>query len=220
MKILKLIALKIIKKQGFSTVEMVVVVLILVSISVILIANIRGGITSDELRIARSQLIQDFKKMQNHALAGKICTQADDALACPAAGSSDFDYGIYISQCLTGTCSYYLFVDADVTPPSDDDKYSSITEVLKYIGLKKIGGTGITVTMRAVLDTGSAYTPSNAHIVFEPYSGDIKLNTTPVYANIEKIKIKLQKGSQIKEFIINKVSGVIVEEISPLDVNM
>ena len=86
---------------GFTLVELLVVMAIIMTISLLTFANYRLGEKSFSLEQSAAKLGQDFRKMENMALSAKEFNGN-----IPRGG-----YGVYLR---TGDSSYILFADCDL----------------------------------------------------------------------------------------------------------
>ena len=195
------------RRRGFSVIELLVVVIIIASIGIILVVNINSGIRSDVLRIARSQIIQDLRKMQSNALSGKVCVTAD-ASVCSAGGDFDYDYGMRLDQCVAENCTYKLFIDK--TSPDLNQFDSASPSELLTDGQKNVYNPQIQVYL--YVKSGSDYvSKSNLHILYEPYTSEVKFKVQNDSTNYQRVKVELRYRTKISYFIIDQRSGVIIE---------
>lgn len=88
-------------KQGFTLVELLVVMSIILTISLLTFANYRLGEKSFSLEQSAAKLGQDFRKMEESAMSAK-----EFHGQIPKGG-----YGVYLKK---GDSSYILFADCDL----------------------------------------------------------------------------------------------------------
>ncbi|PIT86656.1 MAG: hypothetical protein COU33_01900, partial [Candidatus Magasanikbacteria bacterium CG10_big_fil_rev_8_21_14_0_10_43_6] len=129
---------------GFTIVEAVVSIVLLITIVAFTAVNIRSGNQVGKLKNARDKIVNDIKKMQSYALAGRKCLPSENATVCD--GNTVPSYGFHIGSCLdtADTCEYKLFVENCWTDPVSgelncEDKYTTnklMTEGNKSVHLK------------------------------------------------------------------------------------
>ncbi|MBU4274231.1 prepilin-type N-terminal cleavage/methylation domain-containing protein [Patescibacteria group bacterium] len=112
------------KQNGFTLIEMVVVIgiiIVLVSITVANFSEVRGQLA---LKRAAHQLMQDLRKAQEMAMSSAGLNGTGDC-SLPVRG-----YGIYI-DCLTDNKSYKLYADTTADTGFDCETYPP-TECWEY----------------------------------------------------------------------------------------
>lgn len=157
---------KIFGQAGFTLLELSISLIIFVLITAFAIANIKGGTRNEKLKTARTQLIEDLKKMQNYSLTGRTC-ETGDAASCTAGSVPARGYGLYITRCASN-CSYVLFSDTlaggvDYHYDGGEQLNNGIVKFNKDIIVSNFSSNGSD-------DNG----PIN--VVFAPYSTTITMN--------------------------------------------
>jgi len=91
------------KRKGFTIIEVLVVVFIVMILSVIGVANYQGGEDDAVLKIASNKLKQDLRRAEIMAMS----TREFDGSGCPQGG-----YGIHFDK-INDDEKYILFADCD-----------------------------------------------------------------------------------------------------------
>ena len=146
-------------KNGFSYVEIMTVVAIILIISTITVANLRGTGTKSELYVSAQKIITDIRRAQNYSLSATEFNGAS-----PAGG-----WGIYFNKSLG---SYVLF--ADVADPGTgeinhvclNDCIATSEEVSSIIPLPE--GAKIDQIYKVRSSDGAKIYTDKMNVTFEP----------------------------------------------------
>lgn len=143
------------KRTGFTLVEVLVVMFIIAMLSSILVVNWRKNEKRYQLQRAAQEVVQNLRKAQSMALAGKnLC---DQALPCVPE-----NYGVFFGK--TDVFSYVIFSDKN-----GNEKYG--------------GGESTELVERIDLDSGMEISLSkDLDVVFLVPDGFITINGQPVTA--------------------------------------
>lgn len=183
---------------GFTIVEMVVSLAILISILLISYVNFQVGNQSNNLRIARDVLINDIRKMQTYSFTGRRCQNSDSSVC----SSNVLPYGLHITRCATPPCPYLLFVDAN-----KNNLYDTLPNEALSFGSQNVSSK-VEVDLQ-IRYSGSGYSAyPTVDLVFEPYAGRLTILNQP---SIKKTKFILKNSAGTLEFIVDKESGSIIE---------
>jgi prepilin-type N-terminal cleavage/methylation domain-containing protein len=100
---------KIISEKGFTFIEMVVVISLIIILSSVVVANLNPGRTTEQVKAAQDELASAVKLAQSFALQGKM-----------QAGSTPKVYGVKNS----GTSGYKIYYCNQVNCPTEGDAES------------------------------------------------------------------------------------------------
>lgn len=183
------------KIAGFTVIEVLVSLSIIVVLSIVSLANFHSYKSQGDLSMAAHKLVSDIRQVQGYALSLKEYAPISD---CPDGG-----WGLYAEE--SGT-SYVLFADSD-----SDDIYNAVNETYNTINLPD------GIFMREFLGNGGAMPGgpnTEVHITYEPPDPVIMLcrgtvNCTQDYNDIEII-LENSNGDTI---------SVIVNIVGLVDVN-
>jgi prepilin-type N-terminal cleavage/methylation domain-containing protein len=117
---------KISKCRGFSLIEVLVSLFIIILMSGIIFANYRAGGKQFALQRSANKLAQDIRRAQEMAMSASECPTGT---AC--AGQVPPGYGIYVN---TGDTNYLLY--ADTNPAGGDEDYGGDT-LIETISLEQ-----------------------------------------------------------------------------------
>jgi len=198
------------RDKGFTLIEMMVVVGIIVFITALSFASYREGQSQYALQLSAQKLASDLRNAQNMALS----TVTGNGEPAPAGG-----YGIYFNNSAGKNSAYTLFADTNIntTDPdlpayvySDQDTKLGDTDLKKGV---EIGNISLTQNNTAV-DTTSAYvifTPPDPIITIGPYDLS-ETSSSPTQLNIN---IFLTNDSnKCKMVTINKFGKIDIEDCS------
>jgi prepilin-type N-terminal cleavage/methylation domain-containing protein len=175
------------KQQGFTLVEMVATISIMMLISSLILANYRSGEKSIKLSSAANQLASRVRLAENYA----INLKEDQSGTVPAGG-----WGVYVQQ---GTGAYFLFKDSDGSGDCANNCNSASPERSQSFVLPN----NITVT---------AINPNNAgrgNIAFNPPDPNVLvngLNDTDI-----EITIRSSENNNTKKIKVNSY-GLVEQE--------
>lgn len=176
------------KDKGFTLVEILVTMSIMVILSAAVFSNYRAG--GDQLALQRSanKLAQDIRRAQDMAMSAKICEVCSPQQIPPG-------YGVYLKQ----NDNYYI-IYADNNPAQGNEKYNVEDKIVETIYLEA------KVYIKNVQ-------PVSLSINFKPPDPKVKISGADVSdANLAAITLSLESDStQIKTVKVNK-SGLIYVE--------
>lgn len=139
--------------KGFTLIEVLVIMFIISTLSTVLVVNWRKNEKRYQLQRSAQQVVQNLRKAQNMALAGKnLCDQASPCIP-PS-------YGVFFSK--TTLTSYVIFSDKN-----GNDKYGggASVEAVETINLE----SGIELSLSVDLD-----------VVFSVPDGFVMINAKPL----------------------------------------
>lgn len=173
---------------GFTILELVVVMAIIVILIVLFLTNFRGFENKSALEGEADKISSVLKQAQVLSLTGQL------------AGSppTRYSYGVRISECTSGSCTYILFGDFD------DDK-------LYTLGEENIGGQIHNMLKGVYINPGSLQlggSVTDLDIVFEPPLADVYFNGLQSFETATIILDHTIYNGQ-KTITINQISGQI-----------
>jgi Tfp pilus assembly protein FimT len=160
---LKCLNAKIVEWPGFTLVELLVSIFIIILISGIIFANYRVGGQQFALQRSANKLAQDIRRAQAMAMG---------AAACPAgtacAGQVPPGYGIYLSQ---GNTNYLLY--ADTNPAGGNQNYDGGDASIETINLEK----GVKILSASPSSFSINFKPPDPIIIIRGSAGDVSTAT-------------------------------------------
>ncbi len=169
-------------KQGFTLVELLVVITIFGLITAAAVANLRGNSPKRQLRGQTVNLASLLRQAQVQAMSGESF-----AGSVPAGG-----YGVYIETCAVPPCEVKLFADQNANFTMEQP-----AEVIQTI----------TLGNEAFIDTVSTGNPSV--FLFRPPTGSVCFNNICSEAGVAAITIGVRGSTETSNVTINQVSGQI-----------
>ncbi len=173
------------KINGFTILELLVSMFIMIVLSTILVARYRSSNPDYTLTQAAQKMASDIRKAQNMSMNGIDINST----------TGYYGYGINVSK---NTSSYILFADK-----GNDKKYDNGTDV-------KIGGADIQLPAKIIIDSIRFGNPVNtADIFFVPPDPTTSIITFPSRLSTEiDITLKEQSTSKTKTVEVN-LAGLI-----------
>jgi prepilin-type N-terminal cleavage/methylation domain-containing protein len=160
---LKCLNAKMLEWQGFTLVELLVSIFIIVLISGIIFANYRVGGQQFALQRSANKLAQDIRRAQAMAMG---------AAECPAgtgcAGSVPPGYGIYLSQ---GNTNYLLY--ADTNQAGGNQNYDGGDASIDTINLEK----GVEILSASPSSFSINFKPPDPTVTIRGSAGDVSTAT-------------------------------------------
>ena len=165
--------------QGFTLIEMLVIIFIISLLSVLILANYQGGKKKYALLQANQKLISDLRRAQNMAINGtEIEGHCSTVFAC-------FGYGIYLNS----GSSYLLFAD------NNNNKIYDSGEGFETINLP------FPIIIQSTI-------PSPAYVFFEAPDPITYINQNSGVGVSAKITLQIQ-GSALTKTVKFSTAGLI-----------
>jgi Tfp pilus assembly protein FimT len=176
------------KITGFTVLELMVVMGIMVMMLILTIPNFQGFDRNQVLEVESDKLFSVFRQAQVWALTGQTV------------GSNRYNFGVHFMKCASaGGCSYIFFKDAF----GGNNRYDSGEEY--GIGINMLG-KGVYVSG---LKKGDVSTLNNLDIVFEAPSGDVYFDGVLASPDSAEITLTSPLSGKSKIISINGESGQI-----------
>jgi len=183
------------RNSGFTLVEILVAISIIILLSGIVLVNYRTGERQFALQRSATKLASDIRRAQEMAMSTEECIHLT---ACPGGGVPAGGYGIYIDKSVTD--SYKIYAD-DGTPVNKQYQYKS-GEDIETISLEK----GVYIKN---LDPPSA----NFSINFRPPDPTIDIKDE-IGAGKDNVTITIAleaEPSKTKTIKVNKVGRIDID---------
>ena len=179
-------------KKAFTIIELLVSAAIIITITLLVVFNLKGINQKSTLEFEAEKLSSLLRRAHINTLIGLT-----DAGIRPPGG-----YGVQITQCAAGSCSYILFADKCADPCVLDYQYDGGPPVGVDVLIQQLEILGDNVFVSLVQPVG----PLN--IVFAPPSGQVYINgaTTPVSATTT---LRFTGSGYVKELIVDQHTGRI-----------
>lgn len=193
---LKCLKVKMLKCEGFTLIEIVVVVSIMIILSTIVLVNYKSFGDQFALQRSANQLAQNIRRAQEMAMSAKECPAG--ITNCPAAGQPfSYIYGIYTKKSPPGqpvSKSYILFADID-----DDGEFKTANDaVIEEIQLEK-----------GIIVTGPGGGIRKTHVTFASPDPAIKIKINDDFKDEASIELSIETDlSRTKTITVNK-AGLI-----------
>jgi len=168
-------------KNGFTALELIVVAGIMAFLMILTLANFHGFGQKSALDSEADKIASVLRQAQIWALTGQ--TSNNDRYA----------YGVHLSTCASGNCSYILFKDNETT---GNKLYNAGEEIITYVIPTGVFFENVVPNVSGAAD-----------IVFLAPLGLVYINGS-TGADESIIVLKHITGSQ-KSVIVNRVSGQI-----------
>jgi len=204
-------------KQGFTLVELLISLSIIVLLATITVYELRSAARGDELRTATRQLAADIRAMQARALSAanvKTCTSGAAKAVCEfstlACGGNpcDFDipaaYGVHI---VNSTSTYYMF--AEINPVAGVDlRFTDNKETYESRSLVPLGSTSVIIDQ---ITSATSTLVAFADVSFMRQNGAVRIYdpTTPPEPAILRIRLLHTISGKTMEIEINRITGRI-----------
>lgn len=217
------------RRPGFTLLEIWVGLLLVVAVTAISLAVLRGRTKTAIYRRNRDLLLADLRALQQGSLVGKtvpVCTIGRLKKICPVDGSCSCSeevprggYGAFVVLCgsTASPCAYYLFADLDGDANYDyRGSYGVSDELLS--GGRKTFEAGVTVTRLEPTFQGCSNGGDTVFTVtFQPYTGSVTLKGNSVcagYQGAARVRETVQIGPNSSGVQVNLLrgSGGIQEE--------
>lgn len=203
------------KTKGFSVVELLISLGIIVILATITVFELRSTNRHDELNTAARQLAADIRAIQSRALAAadtKACDGGGFYAICEATTTAcgvnpcettiPASYGIFLQS---GSSTYTLF--ADLNPIAAlDGNLTDNSEALITRSLLSLNSTNVFIDdISTPLSSGVAY----VNITFSRQYGAVNLNdpSTPPEPTIVSIRIRHTLSNDTKIIEVNRITG-------------
>jgi len=223
------------RKDGFTLIELVVSISIVVVLSIILVLTFSGYQNTNQLERMRDSVTNDFLDMQNYSVGGKLVHACVDNGSATADGicSSDSDcsigsspsceptlpaggYGIFIdkSDCAVGSlCSYHLFADLNNDGKYASDNSERLSEGERIIENSENFYFDATSYRAYGASTFSNTTYPPLKIIFT-LDGSININSNSIgdsndSIGTQRIAIKGASGGDLVNIFVNRESGIV-----------
>lgn len=171
-------------QAGFTVLELTMVTVIIAILATLFIANFRGFEHRSVLAGEAEQMASVIRQAQIWALTGQTIN------------ATRYNYGVHISKCASGSCTYYLFSDNE---ESGNKIYDNGEEV--------IGGT-YTILKGAYVNAILPATLDQLDILFTAPFGEVYFNGAQTDEQAQ-IFLKHTVFSDQKTININRISGQI-----------
>lgn len=168
-------------QRGFTALELIVVAGIMAFLMTIVLSNFHGFSQKTALDGETDKLASVLRQAQIWALTGQTTSAVRYA------------YGVHLSICVSGSCTYILFKDSEA---GGNKLYNAGEEIMSYVLPKGVFVDSLTPNVSNVSD-----------LVFLAPLGVVYINGA-VSANEESIVLKHTTGRQ-KTITLNRVSGQI-----------
>jgi type II secretory pathway pseudopilin PulG len=164
------------KLKGFTLIEVLVIMFIITTLSIVLVVNWRKNEKRYQLQRSAQEVVQNLRKAQNMALAGKDTCNQEPSCTIPP------NYGVYFGK--TTLTSYVIFADKN-----NNGKYGGgeSAEAVELINL----GAGTEFMLSADLD-----------IVFSVPDGFVLINSSLRQGEASLI---IKKSGLIRDIKIIKI---------------
>lgn len=173
-----------INQQGFTALELITVASIMAVLLTLTIANFKASGNRTSLEYETEKIVSVIRQAQIWSITGQT-----------VAGSR-YAYGVHLSQCVSGSCTYVLFKDSETAGNGTYD-----------VGEEVTGGTytlSSGIYIESVIPTAS----NNLDIIFTAPLGTIYFNNARLVENAS-IVIKSNRFTGQKEVTVNNISGQI-----------
>jgi prepilin-type N-terminal cleavage/methylation domain-containing protein len=168
-------------KKAFTVLEMVVVISIITILFSIFMVNFREVDTTQLLETETEKILSVLKEAQIYSLAGQTSSGVR------------YNYGVRLSSCVSGSCSYILYGD------SSTDGYD--------VGEENNSGRTMNILTGIYVSSVLPEVSGNLDITFEAPLSEIYFNGAQA---VEEASIVLTNSSgSTKTITINRLSGKI-----------
>ncbi len=169
--------------QGFTVLELVTVMFIIAILVTVFMANFRGFEHRSVLDSEVQQLASVIRQAQIWALTGQTVEGVR------------YNYGVHISECASGSCTYYLFKDDEAIGDKKYEAGEELTDGGAYTMLKGAYINSLTPAISQQLDI--VFVPPYATVYFnglqEVTTAQIVFKHT-VFSDQKIITIDLESG--------------------------
>ena len=175
--------------KGFTVLELLVATGIVVMLSVLFLANFRGFENKEALETEVDKMVSVLRQAQIYALTGQTISD------------QRYNYGVHLSECASGGCSYVFFAD----PDHGGNKLYDLGEEYGQGSFQV--SKGVYIGDGDLISGGSAV--NSLDIVFEAPLGDIYFNGLQPDSPNETAAVTLRHANDQMTITINRISGQI-----------